>query len=157
VSRKDTKQDYGTPWTFIHAVEARFGKISVDLAASPHNAKADRFIDRDRDSLSYDWRIHDGNLWLNPEFANIAPWAEKAATMRDVKGFLFMLTPASIGSGWFERHVRGNAFVLGLSPRMTFEGMAPNPKTGKVDAYPKDLMLSVFGFGLHGFDTWRWT
>ena len=38
--------------------------------------------------------------------------------------------------------------VLGLSPRLTFEG--------ETDAYPKDLMLSVFGFGLHGFDTWRW-
>ena len=46
--------------------------------------------------------------------------------------------------------------VLGLSPRLTFDGMAPNPKTGRVDGYPKDLMLSVFGMGLNGFDCWRW-
>ena len=38
--------------------------------------------------------------------------------------------------------------VLGLSPRLTFEGTD--------DPYPKDLMLSVFGYGLSGFGTWRW-
>ncbi len=38
--------------------------------------------------------------------------------------------------------------VLGLSPRLTFEGTK--------DPYPKDLMLSVFGYGMNGFDTWRW-
>lgn len=35
-----------------------------------------------------------------------------------------------------------------LSPRLTFEGTT--------DPYPKDLMLSVFSAGVHGFDSWRW-
>ncbi len=46
--------------------------------------------------------------------------------------------------------------VLGISPRLQFTGTVPNPRTGKIDGYPKDLMLSVFGAGLNGFDTWRW-
>ena len=67
-----------------------------------------------------------------------------------------MLTPASIGTEWFAEHVNRKAMVLGLSPRITFDDTPPNPKTGKVEAYPKDLMLSVFGMGLNGFDTWQW-
>lgn len=34
-----SKQDYGTPWEFIRAVERRWGKLHVDLAAHSENAK----------------------------------------------------------------------------------------------------------------------
>jgi hypothetical protein len=60
-----------------------------------------------------------------------------------------MLTPASIGTEWFRRHVLGRAFVLGLSPRLTF--------VGTTAPYPKDLMLTVWGgpYG-PGFGCWNW-
>jgi len=61
---------------------------------------------------------------------------------------VLMLTPASIGSEWFQRYVHRKAMVLGLSPRLHFVGAA--------DPYPKDCMLSCFGFGVTGFDIWRW-
>lgn len=56
---------------------------------------------------------------------------------------------------WAEEYPTGNlwfnpefAVVLGLNPRVTFEGCtAP---------YPKPLMISVYGLSLSGFDTWRW-
>lgn len=145
-----SKQDYGTPWAFVRACEARFGPMVRDLAASAENAKAPLFYDRERNSMTVDWATEHptGTLWLNPEFADLDPWAEKCATVRDRKGFTLMLTPASIGCGWFARHVLGKAIVLGISPRLTFEGTSA--------PYPKDLMLSVFGFGLSGFDQWRW-
>ncbi len=148
-----SKQDYGTPWEFIRGVAARFGPIAVDLAASKGNAKADIYFDEAMDSLSIQWhaeaRCKDQNLWLNPPFADIEPWAAKCAyESARRRGFIFLLTPASIGSNWFSKHVRENAMVLGLSPRLTFEGTK--------DPYPKDLMLSVFGYGMRGFDTWRW-
>ena len=44
VRRHHSKQDYETPAEFIQAVEVRFGKIKVDLAATEQNAKADRYI-----------------------------------------------------------------------------------------------------------------
>lgn len=150
LNRGKSKQDYGTPWAFIRACVHRFGVLSHDLAASEENRKADSFYTEADDSLAQDWTRLDGNLWLNPPFANIAPWAEKCAvTSSRRRGFILFLTPASIGSNWFAEHVNGKAMVLGLSPRLTFEGTS--------DPYPKDLMLSVFGMGLHGFDVWRWT
>jgi hypothetical protein len=33
-----------------------------------------------------------------------------------------MLTPASVGSEWFNDFVKESAHVLALRPRMTFEG-----------------------------------
>jgi len=149
-----SKQDYGTPLEFIGAVEERFARLSLDLAATHENKKAlyyygpDHTYPERRDALALNWRDDNGNLWLNPPFANIEPWAAKASECWQRKGFLFLLTPASIGTDWFARHCHGRGYVLGLSPRLTFEGTA--------DPYPKDLSLTVFGYGMRGFDTWRW-
>ncbi len=146
-----SKQDYGTPREFIAACEARFGPIVCDLAASPHNAKCATYITQEEDTFAVDWaeRFPAGTLWLNPEFADIEPYAERCAAMASRRhGLILLLTPASIGSNWFARHVNRKAMVLGISPRLQFEGTtAP---------YPKDLSLSVFGMGLNGFDCWRW-
>lgn len=150
-SKSATKQDYGAPPAFIEAVERRFGPLTFDLACTRENKKAScGLYFPETDALTVDWSPMPGNLWLNPPFANIEPWAAKlAAECRDRQGFALFLTPASVGSNWFARHVKDNAMVLGLSPRMTFEG--------ETTPYPKDLMLSVFGYGLRGFDTWRWS
>jgi phage N-6-adenine-methyltransferase len=147
-----SKQDYGTPREFIAAVEARFGALHVDLAARADNAKAPRFITPERDSLTVPWArsFPKHRAWLNPEFADIAPWAEKSAA-ETAMGFglkVFLLTPASVGAVWFDEHVHRKALVLGLRPRLRFEGAT--------DDYPKDCMLSVFGYGVTGFDVWRW-
>jgi phage N-6-adenine-methyltransferase len=149
VNKGRSKQDYGTPWEFIRSVVRRFGQLHFDLAASEDNRKADRFYTEADDSLAQDWTRLEGNLWLNPPFANIAPWAEKCAlSSAHRNGFILFLTPASVGANWFADHVHRKALVLGLSPRLTFEGTT--------DPYPKDLILSVFGYGFNGFDTWRW-
>lgn len=148
-----SKQDYGTPMAFIRACEKRFGRIVCDLAATEQNRKAPRHYgsDNGQDSLLMNWSKIDptGTLWLNPPFANIGEWAAKCAyeSVRR-RGFLLLLTPASIGTDWFGKHVAPFATVLGLAPRLTFEGTT--------DPYPKDLMLSVYGYGFVGFGTWRW-
>ncbi len=150
LNRGKSKQDYGTPRRFLRAVAGRFGAPAFDLACTRENAKApDGFYHPEFDALEHDWSALDGVLWLNPPFADIGRWAAKcAAEARDRRGLLLLLTPASIGTEWFSQHVHRKALVLGLAPRLTFEGTT--------DPYPKDLMISVYGYGLSGFDTWRW-
>jgi hypothetical protein len=46
-----SKQDYGTPWELIRAIEARWGKLTIDLAARADNAKAPLFITPEENSL----------------------------------------------------------------------------------------------------------
>src|SRR5262245_43821674 len=104
-----SKQDYETPREFIEAVEKRWGKLDIDLAANRTNAKADSYFTPEQDSLKQIWSTLSGNLWLNPPFGRIAPWVAKCA---DASSYappnnwrLFLLVPASIGSNWFVEDV----------------------------------------------------
>jgi len=150
--RGQSRQDYGTPRPFLDAVQRRFGEIVHDLAASHENAVHASYYTEKDDALSYPWALHwrGGRLlWLNPPFADIAPWAKKCAEESARGAKIAMLTPASIGSAWYREHVHGKAYVFGIAPRLTF--------AGEKDPYPKDLMLSLFTpEGYSGLEPWRW-
>lgn len=146
VNRHRSKQDFGTPWPFIRAVERRFGPIAWDLAAHAGNTKHANYFSIEQDSFKQDWHKIPGNLWLNPEFSDIDPWAAKCAAEMTLGAKALFLTPASIGANWFAKHVYQKALVIGLNGRLSFDGIAP---------YPKDCMLSCFGFGV-GFEVWNW-
>lgn len=149
-----SRQDYGTPWALIRAIEARWGKLTIDLAARADNAKCPESITPEEDSLKQDWArcIGGGIGWLNPPFGDIAPWAAKCLAARGTS--IIMLTPASIGSEWFADYCEGKAKVVGLRPRLKFEGCK--------DPYPKDCMLTLWceQNGIfhdeRDFQTWRW-
>jgi phage N-6-adenine-methyltransferase len=151
LARHQSKQDVQTPEEFILAVEARFGLLKFDLAATDENSQANQHWgpgSKVPDSLVEDWTLREGVLWLNPPFGDIATWAAKCATCRDRSGWLLFLTPASVGSNWFQQHVVPNAHVIELRDRLTFVGSA--------DPYPKDLLLSCFGYGMTGRSAWHW-
>jgi len=143
-----SEQEVETPPDFIAAVEARWGKIAFDLAASESNTKAPAFFDKEADALKQDWTRLRGNLWLNPEFGNIAPFAEKCLESRDFPSVrrIFLLTPAGVSTNWFFDHIYGNARVIAIQ-RLRFVGHEQD--------FPKDLILSVFG-DEPGFEVWRW-
>ena len=147
-----SKQDYETPRVFLDAVERRFGPLQVDLAARADNAKAPLFVTPEEDSLAVDWveRFGDKHCWLNPPYANIAPWAAKCKDFarRSATGRISFLTPASIGSNWFADFVHHKGYVLNLQGRITF--------VGESAPYPKDCILTVFGSQMYGNEVWKW-
>ncbi len=118
--------------------------------------------DRGFDSLAQDWADpmyfdREANVtesgaeirvaFCNPPFADIDPWAEKLAGCRMLPRWTLMLVPASMGSGWWERHVLGKTMAWGIQ-RMAF--------AGESSMYPKDLALIGAGFGVVGHGFWRW-
>lgn len=147
LARGKSNQEVETPEEFIAAVEARFGPLSWDLAASKHNTKHPNFFSKKEDSFTKQWHKIRGNLWLNPEFDPIGPWVEKCAKEAALGAKILCLTPASVGSNWFRDFVFGKALVLSLNDRITF--------VGQKDPYPKDCILSAYGFGV-GFALWQW-
>lgn len=149
-NRGGSKQDYATPPDFIAAVEKRWGKIDFDLAASEHNKKATPYFSKEQDSLMQIWCSLPGNLWLNPPFDRITPWAEKCAKEVAFGATIFFLVPASVGANWFRDFVHRKAMVYFLNGRLHFD--PNNPTWG----YPKDCMLCVYSLGSHGYDTWTW-
>lgn len=148
-SGKNSQQVVGTPWEFIRAVEKRWGPIAVDLAATAENSKGQIFISKERDSFKVDWHKLNGNLWLNPEFSDIAPWAKKCSYESKHGAEIFLLVPASIDSNWWAQYVHGQALVYPLHPRLKFEG---HPTL-----YPKPLTLCFYHAGQFGYPgRWLW-
>jgi len=130
-----SKQDYATPWSFIRALERRFGKIELDLAATKDNAKAPLWITPEQDSLSQDWDMTGGACaklaFLNPPFNACADFARKCARAERLP--ILFLVPASVGSEWWAREVDGKAdLVLFVRPRIEFEGLPCARRKGKV-------------------------
>ncbi|HET9954140.1 MAG TPA: DNA N-6-adenine-methyltransferase [Polyangiaceae bacterium] len=147
----ESKQDYATPRALIRAVEHRFGPIAWDLAAHKDNAVCDLWIGEQQDSLGVRWASELGGLlWLNPPFDRIEDFARKCAREAREGARILMLTPASVGANWFWDYCSPSrdALVLALTPRLTFEG--------ETDPYPKDCVVSAYGFGTVGFERWQW-
>lgn len=144
-----SKQDYPTPDDFMEAFTRRFDAPDWDLAATEENAKAAFFFTPEQNSLVQKWEECAGSLFLNPPFGKIGPWAKKAAETSIIEptSRIFMLVPASIGSDWYRIFVEPFAYVLALTPRLSFDGKSP---------YPKDVILCAYIHGLTGFRTWRW-
>jgi phage N-6-adenine-methyltransferase len=148
----ESKQDYATPPEYIAAVKARFGisSFAYDLAADSENTKAKHFFCEEEDSLKQDWRKLRGDLWLNPPYAHIAPWAVRchhtAGPLDALRRRIFFLVPAGVGANWFAQFVHQKALVIFNNGRISFDGIAP---------YPKDTLLAVFGLK-PGYECWTW-
>lgn len=71
----DAVDDRETPQEFIDALEERFGRFTLDVAAAPHNAKAERFYTREDDGLTQPWT---GLVWCNPPYSDLGAWVRKA-------------------------------------------------------------------------------
>lgn len=148
MNRYHSKQDHATPPGLLRVIEERFGPIAFDLAAAPHNKKHYRYFSEADNSLVQDWHKTPGNLWLNPPFGSITPWAEKCWLESQKGAKILLLVPASIGTNWFRDFVYGKSEVLALNGRVKFLG--PD-----MPAFPKELILCRYGFGT-GFDVWTW-
>jgi phage N-6-adenine-methyltransferase len=147
----------GTPFALIREIEADNGvSLILDLAANEENAKCKSFIGEKENSLSVDWKtaleiatVWDGSrrcAWLNPQFRGVEPWMEKCK-LESRKGCrIITLTLSSMGTGWYRDHVEGNALSLVLRRRITFQG--------EKQPFPKELMISLWGFGKTGLGFW---
>lgn len=173
-----SKQNYGTPKRFIQAIQRRLRiqEFLFDFAADADNAKAPRYWTKQDDSLSKsaaEWaaQIEGGWGWLNPEFADIDPWAELCHKTKDEGGSVALLVPAGVGANWFRDHVDGRAHVLLLNGRLCFiEDWATtiDPATLKPDKgpprfytseplYPKDCICCLFSPRIAaGYEVWDW-
>jgi phage N-6-adenine-methyltransferase len=147
-----SNQVVSTPPEFLAAVRQRLGirEFAIDLAASHENAVCEPYFTRETDSLSQPWHQFCGNGkgwgWLNPEFADIAPWASKAFAESRLGAQLAMLVPSATDTEWWHDHVRGHGYATHLRQRIRF--------IGHTDQYPKGLALVLYAPFLEGGECW---
>jgi len=145
--KNKTKQDYQTDPRLYSPLHQHFG-FNYDLACNKENKLCKFGITPSEDSLSVDWHLLEGYLWLNPPFAKIEPWAKKCYEESLEGAKIVMLTPASVGSNWFHDWIYKKAWVRFLNGRLTY--------VGHKSPYPKDCQISIFDGINFGMDVWDW-
>ena len=119
---KASVDDRGTTWEVFNPLHERFD-FTIDVAASPENAKLPRYFTTADDGLAQSWA--DERVWCNPPYSNIGPWVEKAHSSD--ADLVVMLLPANRTEqrwwqGWVEpnRDCGGVLRVEFLPGRMRF-------------------------------------
>ncbi|MFA5053181.1 MAG: DNA N-6-adenine-methyltransferase [Parcubacteria group bacterium] len=152
--RHKSEQEVGTPPEFIAAIEKRWGKITLDLAASDKMHVCDEYFTPQIDGLKQDWNIPAAIEFCNPPFGKIGPWVKKAAYTTHSTGFMrptiLILVPAAIETRWFRDHVYTHAKIHILVPRLKF--------VGHDSGFTKGLVLCEYPAPEWdiGFYYWHW-
>jgi DNA (cytosine-5)-methyltransferase 1 len=149
-----SKQDYQTPTELLMAVRNRLhiSDFKVDLAATQENRVTALWhgLDNGIDSLAagVGWN-YNGWAWLNPPYADITPWVEKAARESMGGAHIVMLVPASVGANWWRHWVEPYAYQSYLNGRIQF--------VGAEGLYPKDCAILLYTpWGFLGHEIWNW-
>jgi len=108
--------DRGTDPELFARLDARF-HFTIDVAASPANAKCERYFTVRENGLAQPW--HGERVWCNPPYSDIEPWVYKAwRSMAEPAELVVMLLPANrTEQGWWQRQVephRDGRFRFGL-------------------------------------------
>jgi site-specific DNA-methyltransferase (adenine-specific) len=114
-------EEYGTPRDLFWTLNSEFN-FQLDAAASHQNAKCEKYLTKEENSLSYRWTE---TTWLNPPYGRlIDSFMTKAAFEshhRDVE--VCCLVPARTDTEWFHASVWGRAAELRyIKGRLRFEG-----------------------------------
>lgn len=159
-----SRQDYGTPPELLNAIRKRLDILDFefDLAADETNTVVSsqnyggdiglvkNHFNIEDNSLTKDWHKWGGPkwMWLNPPFANITPWVEKAYKESKLGAHIVVLVPTSFAE-WWRDWVEGKCYITNLQGRVKFVGCPA--------AYPKDISILLYTpWGFRGSEVWDW-
>jgi site-specific DNA-methyltransferase (adenine-specific) len=130
---KNYKDEWETPPELMAAIEARYGKFDLDVAATAATAKAPRFFTKEDDALMQPWTGK--NVWMNPPYGRgIGAWIRKAveAVLSGRVQHLVALLPANTSTKWFAEAFREADDIRFLTGRVSFllAGMPHRGNTG---------------------------
>ncbi len=110
--------EWATPQDFFDKINEEF-KFTLDVAATPANAKCKRFITEDADSLQCSW--DNEIVWCNPPYGRtLKLWVKKAS--QTMGGVVVMLIPARTDTSYFHDYIYGKAEIRFLRGRLKFGG-----------------------------------
>lgn len=135
------KEDWETPQLFFDELNKKY-KFNWDLASSDANAKCVNHFTVGDDSLSQDWAVLEGNLWLNPPYGrDLKHWVKKAyESSLHRSGLLVMLIPSRTDTSYWHDYIFDKAQIKFIRGRLKFEngGVASQPA-------PFPSALIIFG------------
>lgn len=103
-----------TPKDFFDELNREF-QFTIDVCATPENAKCENFYTPEIDGLSQEW---EGRVWCNPPYGRqIGSWVKKAA---ESSALVVMLLPARTDTKWFHNYILGKAEIRFIKGRLKF-------------------------------------
>lgn len=102
--------EWSTPWDLWHKINDELGPFVIDAAATPENAKCDRFYTFEEDGLSRAWYAdatsRGGAVWCNPPYGRgIGNWVRKAYEEACKGARVVLLVPARTDTAWFHDYI----------------------------------------------------
>lgn len=128
------KDDRPTPDSVFLPLDEEFG-FTLDVAASPENAKCEKFYTADDDGISQPW---EGVVWCNPPYSEIGLWVRKAQESRATATSVLLL-PASTDVAWFHDWVLPYAEIRFLRGRIMFGNTSDQAPFGSIVAIYRKL------------------
>lgn len=110
--------EWETPKDLFDKLDAEF-RFSLDAAATPENAKCDRYFTFIQNGLAQSWGGE--RVWLNPPYGvDLHKWVQKAAT--EPSEVTVMLIPARTDTRYWHAYILGNekAEIRFLKGRLKF-------------------------------------
>lgn len=112
--------EWETPQALFDGLDAIY-HFTLDAAATPENAKCERFFTAEDDGLKQSWAGE--TVWCNPPYGRqINAWVKKAwEESRQPGTRVVMLLPARTDTAWFHDYAM-KGFVKFLKGRVKFGG-----------------------------------
>ena len=114
---KEDVDDRALPAGEFWVLNRRF-QFTLDAAASPHNAKLDRYVTKEQNGLEASWAGE--RVYCNPPYSDIQPWIEKA--WRETRaGVIVLLLPANrTEQRWWQNLIEAKLDRAGSPLRVEF-------------------------------------
>lgn len=112
--------EWSTPQAIFDKLNDEF-HFTLDAAATPENAKCERYYTKAEDGLKMPWG---GVVWCNPPYGReIGLWVKKAyESAHENGGVVVMLIPARTDTKWFHDYVLHRAEIRFIAGRLKFGG-----------------------------------
>jgi len=118
--------EWATPQDFFDRINKEF-PFSLDVAATPANAKCDKYFTQSDDGLSKSW--DNEIVWCNPPYGReIGKWVKKASEATG--GVVVMLIPARTDTKYFHEYIYNKTEIRFIKGRLKFgdsKNSAPFP------------------------------
>ena len=123
-----------TPQDLFDKLNNEF-QFTLDVCATPENAKCDKFYTEEQDGLEHPWK---GTVWCNPPYGRgIGQWVRRALFASVSGSTVVMLLPARTDTKWFHDYIYHKAEIRFIKGRLKFGGCK--------DAAPFPSMVVIFG------------
>lgn len=112
--------EWSTPQDFFEKINSEF-HFTLDVCATPHNAKCKEFYTKEQDGLSLPWN---GTVWCNPPYGReTGSWVRRAYLSNKAGGStVVMLLPARTDTRWFHEYIYHHAEIRFIKGRLKFSG-----------------------------------